>query len=188
MVSGHVCSERLGLIRCRAEHAPNFPAEYGHFRPQKVPGPNQSVSPPSRLTKTFRKACVGAQVDTDRYGGPGSQMVSNQFSRDWHTYLACEKKYIIVMLDGRGTGLKGRALRNPVQDRLGYYETMDQIAAAREMVKKGYVDRERIGIWGWASLKNWRWVKLADARQSYGGYMTLKVIEAMSGIFTLGSE
>ncbi|ORY33110.1 putative dipeptidyl-peptidase [Naematelia encephala] len=104
------------------------------------------------------------------YGGPGSQMVSNRFERDWHTFLACEKKYIIVMIDGRGTGFKGRPLRNPVTDELGHYEVLDQIAAAAEMVKKEYVDRNRIGIWGW----------------SYGGYMTCKAIEADSGVFTLG--
>ncbi|KAE8542158.1 hypothetical protein D1P53_001641 [Cryptococcus gattii VGV] len=104
------------------------------------------------------------------YGGPGSQMVSNRFERDWHSYLAASQRYIIVMLDGRGTGFKGRKLRNPVRDDLGRWEVQDQIAAAREMAKRAYVDRSRIGIWGW----------------SYGGYMTCKTIEAASGIFTLG--
>ncbi|KIR27438.1 dipeptidyl aminopeptidase [Cryptococcus deuterogattii LA55] len=104
------------------------------------------------------------------YGGPGSQMVSNRFERDWHSYLAASQRYIIVMLDGRGTGFKGRNLRNPVRDDLGHWEVQDQIAAAREMAKRAYVDRSRIGIWGW----------------SYGGYMTCKTIEAASGIFTLG--
>ncbi|KIY32640.1 dipeptidyl aminopeptidase [Cryptococcus gattii E566] len=104
------------------------------------------------------------------YGGPGSQMVSNRFERDWHSYLAASQRYIIVMLDGRGTGFKGRNLRNPVRDDLGRWEVQDQIAAAREMAKRAYVDRSRIGIWGW----------------SYGGYMTCKTIEAASGIFTLG--
>jgi dipeptidyl aminopeptidase len=79
-------------------------------------------------------------------------MVSNKFERDWHSYLACEHKYIIVMIDGRGTGFKGRKLRNPITDNLGHYEVIDQIAAAREMVMRRYVDHERIGIWGWVSL------------------------------------
>lgn len=83
------------------------------------------------------------------YGGPGSQMVSNRFERDWHSYLAASQRYIIVMLDGRGTGFKGRNLRNPVRDDLGRWEVQDQIAAAREMAKRAYVDRSRIGIWGW---------------------------------------
>lgn len=87
-----------------------------------------------------------------RYGGPGSQMVSNRFDRDWHSYLACERKYIIVMLDGRGTGYKGRRLRNPIRDGLGRWEAVDQVAAAKEMVKRKYVDRSRVGIWGWVSV------------------------------------
>jgi len=29
---------------------------------------------------------------------------------------------------------------------------MDQVAAAREVAKRRYVDRARIGIWGWVSL------------------------------------
>ena len=104
------------------------------------------------------------------YGGPASQTISDRFTRDWHSYLACEKGYIIVMVDGRGTGFKGRALRNPVRDNLGYWEAVDQIAAAAEIGRRNYVDNKRIGIWGW----------------SYGGYLTLKTLEAGSGLFSLG--
>ena len=35
------------------------------------------------------------------------------------------------MVDGRGTGYKGRKLRNPVKGNLGYWETVDQVNAAR---------------------------------------------------------
>ncbi|KAF9511355.1 hypothetical protein BS47DRAFT_1330979 [Hydnum rufescens UP504] len=104
------------------------------------------------------------------YGGPGSQTVTTRFSRDWHDYLVCTLKYIVVVVDGRGTGFKGRNLRNPVRGNLGYYETLDQINAARLWATKRYVDSRRIGIWGW----------------SYGGYMTTKVLEANAGIHTLG--
>lgn len=54
-----------------------------------------------------------------------------RFVRDWHDYLACGLQYIVVTVDGRGTGFKGRKLRNPVKDNLGYWETVDQINAAR---------------------------------------------------------
>ena len=76
-------------------------------------------------------------------------MVSNAFARDWHTYLVTELKYIVIMVDGRGTGFAGRHLRNQVRDDLGHWEVVDQIAAAREMTKRTYVDTKRIGIWGW---------------------------------------
>ncbi|EIW65869.1 hypothetical protein TREMEDRAFT_46096 [Tremella mesenterica DSM 1558] len=126
----------------------------------------QIMTPPNFDTSGRKKYPVLIRV----YGGPGSQMVNNMWGRDWHTYLACEKKYIIVLVDGRGTGFKGRKLRNPVTDDLGRWEVVDQVAGAREMAKRVYVDRTRIGIWGW----------------SYGGYMTCKTVEADSGIFTLG--
>ena len=85
------------------------------------------------------------------YGGPGSQQVSNKFKRDWSSYLACEKKYIIVIIDPRGTGFKGRKQRNPVRDNLGHYEVLDFIKTAGELGKRSYVDSRRIGIWGWVS-------------------------------------
>jgi dipeptidyl aminopeptidase len=66
-----------------------------------------------------------------RYGGPGSQLVSASFNIDWHAYLACSLQYVIVVVDGRGTGYKGRALRNPVKGNLGFWEVRDQINAAR---------------------------------------------------------
>lgn len=66
-----------------------------------------------------------------RYGGPSSQLVSASFNIDWHAYLACGLQYVIVIVDGRGTGYKGRALRNPVKGNLGFWEVRDQINAAR---------------------------------------------------------
>lgn len=86
-----------------------------------------------------------------RYGGPNSQSADVRFRRDWHHYLACEKKIIVLTVDGRGTGLQGRPFRNVIRDDLGRYEVIDQVNAAREWAKKRYVDIKRIGIWGWVS-------------------------------------
>ncbi|KAH9991150.1 dipeptidyl peptidase IV N-terminal region-domain-containing protein [Russula vinacea] len=103
------------------------------------------------------------------YGGPGSQLVSASFDINWHAYLACGLQYVIVVVDGRGTGYKGRALRNPVKGNLGFWEVRDQINAARVWASKDYVDPTRVGIWGW----------------SYGGFMSSKVVEADAGIHSL---
>ena len=103
------------------------------------------------------------------YGGPGSQMVDGRCGHDWHDYLVAELQYIVVVVDGRGTGFRGRALRNPVKNNLGRWETVDQIAAAKVWAAKEYVDPKRIGIWGW----------------SYGGFMSSKVIEADAGVHSL---
>ncbi|KAK0243793.1 dipeptidyl aminopeptidase [Armillaria nabsnona] len=103
------------------------------------------------------------------YGGPDSQLVNRKFERGWDEYLACTMRYVVVIVDGRGTGAKGRAMRNMVKGRLGYWETKDQIEAAKIWAKKKYVDPRRIGIWGW----------------SYGGFLSAKVIEANAGVHTL---
>ncbi|GJE93852.1 dipeptidyl aminopeptidase [Phanerochaete sordida] len=103
------------------------------------------------------------------YGGPGSQQVSLRYGMDWHYFLAAYHKYIVVIVDGRGTGFKGRHLRNPVKDNLGHWETIDQIYAAKLWAAKEYVDPKRIGIWGW----------------SYGGFMSCKVAEANAGVHSL---
>lgn len=65
------------------------------------------------------------------YGGPESQKVNVEYRRDWHDYLVCTLQYIVVVVDGRGTGFKGRQLRNPVRYNMGFWETQDQINAAR---------------------------------------------------------
>lgn len=91
-----------------------------------------------------------------QYSGPGSQEVSNAWKLDWD-YYAATKGFIVVCVDGRGTGYRGRAFMDVVYKNLGYYETIDQINAAKQIGSLPYVDASRIGIAGW----------------SYGGYETL---------------
>lgn len=91
------------------------------------------------------------------YGGPGSQTVTNGMSSNyWWHQLLCQRGYIVVSVDNRGTGARGRDFRTITYRELGKYETMDQIDAAKWLGSQEYVDASRIGIWGW----------------SYGGYMS----------------
>ncbi len=99
------------------------------------------------------------------YGGPGSQQVNKKFSVDFQSYVASNLGYIVVTLDGRGTGFLGRKARTVVRGHIGYIEGMDQITAAKIWAKKTYVDAEMIAIWGW----------------SYGGFMALKTLELDGG-------
>ncbi|KAJ5455226.1 Peptidase S9Bdipeptidylpeptidase IV N-terminal [Penicillium sp. IBT 31633x] len=99
------------------------------------------------------------------YGGPGSQTVDRKFTIDFQTYIASSLGYIVVTVDGRGTGFIGREARCIVRGNIGHYEALDQIAAAKVWGNKTYVDESRMAIWGW----------------SYGGYMTLKVLEEDAG-------
>lgn len=92
------------------------------------------------------------------YGGPGSQTVKDKydgFNRMWYQVLA-DKGYVIVSVDNRGTGARGRDFRTLTYQELGKYETEDQIAAARYLGNMNFIDADRIGIWGW----------------SYGGYLS----------------
>ncbi|KAI9152395.1 Dipeptidyl peptidase 4 [Blastocladiella emersonii ATCC 22665] len=95
------------------------------------------------------------------YGGPNSQLVQQKFDVDLHTYLSSAKRVVCVVVDGRGTGFRGRAFRNAVYRNLGDYESQDQVNAAKWLAAQPWVDASRIGIWGW----------------SYGGYTTAKVVE-----------
>jgi len=99
------------------------------------------------------------------YNGPGHQQVDRTFSVDFQAFVASSLGYIVVTLDGRGTGVLGRETRCIVRGNLGYWEAHDQIAAAKMWAAKSYVDAERIAIWGW----------------SYGGFMTLKTLEQDAG-------
>lgn len=99
------------------------------------------------------------------YNGPGSQQVTKKFSVDFSSYIASSLGYIVVTVDGRGTGFIGRDARVIVRGNLGYYEAHDQISAAKMWAAKPYVDEKKMSIWGW----------------SYGGFMTLKVLERDAG-------
>lgn len=95
-------------------------------------------------------------VIMSQYSGPGSQQVLDKWTLDWEDYYA-SRGYIILCVDGRGTGGRGTAFRNIVYKNLGHYETIDQITGARYAASLPYVDGSKIGIYGW----------------SYGGYEAL---------------
>lgn len=99
------------------------------------------------------------------YNGPGFQEVDRRFMINFQSYVASTLGYIVVTVDGRGTGYLGRAHRCIIRGNLGYWEAHDQIAVAKEFAAKKYVDAEKIAIWGW----------------SYGGFMTLKTLEMDAG-------
>ncbi len=104
-----------------------------------------------------------------QYSGPGSQSVLNRWSVSWEQYFA-SKGFVVVCADGRGTGGRGNAFMFPVYRKLGYYETIDQVAVARWLGAQSWVDPGRIGIHGW----------------SYGGYETLMCLQADNSPFAAG--
>jgi len=104
-----------------------------------------------------------------QYSGPGSQEVLDRWEAGWQSYFA-DQGYIVMCVDGRGTGGRGRAFMDAVYKDLGKYETADQLAAARYAATLPYVDPSRIGIYGW----------------SYGGYETLMAVTASGNTYRAG--
>ena len=101
-----------------------------------------------------------------QYSGPGSQQVSDSWAMTWEDALV-QAGYLVVCVDGRGTGFRGEAFKKCTYRELGKYETEDQIAAARYLGTLPYVDSSRIGIYGW----------------SYGGFMALNCILKGADVF-----
>lgn len=106
-----------------------------------------------------------------QYSGPGSQSVSNSWNSTndyWYQMLA-QQGYIVVCVDGRGTGFKGAEFKKITQNDLGKYEVEDQIQAARQLGELPYIDASRIGIWGW----------------SYGGFMSSNCLFKGNDVFKM---
>ncbi|RZJ71612.1 S9 family peptidase [Flavobacterium sp.] len=97
-----------------------------------------------------------------QYSGPGSQEVGNHWlsANDYWFMMLSQQGYITVCVDGRGTGFKGAAFKKVTQNNLGKFEVEDQIDAAKVIGSYPYVDKTRIGIFGW----------------SYGGFMSSNCI------------
>jgi dipeptidyl-peptidase-4 len=106
-----------------------------------------------------------------QYSGPGSQSVSNSWngSNDyWYNHIA-NQGYIVVCVDGRGTGFKGADFKKSTYLNLVKYETIDQIDAAKQLAKKPFINENEIGIWGW----------------SFGGHMSTNCLLKGSDVFKM---
>ena len=111
-----------------------------------------------------------------QYGGPGSQQVRNTWGIGMsgqgailEQYLA-QQGYIVVCVDNRGTGGRGAEFEKCTYLRLGELEAKDQVETAIWLGKQSYVDKNRIGIWGW----------------SYGGWNTLMSMSEGRAVFAAG--
>ena len=111
-----------------------------------------------------------------QYGGPGSQQVLNQWGIGMNgngaileQYL-CQEGYICVCVDNRGTGGRGADFEKCTYLRLGELEARDQVETALWLGQQSYVDKDRIGIWGW----------------SYGGWNTLMSMSEGRPVFRAG--
>ena len=111
-----------------------------------------------------------------QYGGPGNQQVLNQWGIGMsgngallEQYL-CQQGYLCVCVDNRGTGGRGAEFEKCTYLRLGELESRDQVETAIWLGQQSYVDKNRIGIWGW----------------SYGGWNTLMSMSEGRPVFKAG--
>ncbi|MBX7515470.1 S9 family peptidase [Qipengyuania sp. GH38] len=103
------------------------------------------------------------------YGGPGPQIVT----KGWNGALRqaiVDKGYIWFALDNRGSANRGVKFEQPIYRAMGGVEVRDQKAGAEFLTQFDFVDQDKIAIDGW----------------SYGGYMTLKQLQADPGLYAAG--
>ena len=111
-----------------------------------------------------------------QYSGPGSQQVINSWRIGsmragalFDAYLT-QQGFIVVCVDGRGTGARGAQFEKQIYQCMGEAESHDQVETAVYLATLPYVDKERIGIWGW----------------SYGGFNTLMSMSEGRPVFRCG--
>ncbi len=103
------------------------------------------------------------------YGGPGSQQVTDSWKGQnyWWFQMLLQEGFVVACVDNRGTGGRGEEFKKMTYQNLGHYETIDQIEAAKYLASQTYIDKDRIGIFGW----------------SYGGYMSTLCLLKGNDIF-----
>ena len=103
------------------------------------------------------------------YGGPHAQLVARGWVDYFCEYMA-QHGYVVFTLDNRGMARRGRAFSDAIYKQLGKVEVEDQVAGIHWLKLQSFVDRGRIGVFGW----------------SYGGYMTTMMLAKASNEIAAG--
>lgn len=104
------------------------------------------------------------------YGEPWGQTALNRWPGIWHLMLS-QKEMIIITMDNRGTPcLKGREWRKSIYRKVGVINSRDQAMAAKEILKKKFIDTSKVAVWGWSG----------------GGSMTLNLLFRYPEIYKTG--
>ena len=147
-----------------------------HFRnfaiPQGIvlPASDQSILHAKLILPREAKPGQKLPVLVWVYNGPGA---GRQATQQWgglvQQYLA-QQGWAVFSVDGRGSPDRGVAFESPIYRAMGTVEVADQLAGVEWLKQQDFVDPKRIAVYGW----------------SYGGYMTLKLLEAAPGTFAAG--
>jgi dipeptidyl-peptidase-4 len=103
------------------------------------------------------------------YGGPHAQQVQRNWGSTFKQYMA-QQGFVVFTLDNRGSGRRERAFTDAIYGEFGKHEVEDQLTGIDWLNQQGFIDPKRIGVFGW----------------SYGGFMTLRLLEAGSDKIAMG--
>jgi dipeptidyl-peptidase-4 len=103
------------------------------------------------------------------YGGPHSQQVTRGWGNLFKQYMA-QQGFVVFTLDNRGSSRRERAFTDVIYGELGKHEVEDQLTGIDWLGQQSFVDPKRVGVFGW----------------SYGGFMTLRLLEAGSDKIAMG--
>ncbi len=105
------------------------------------------------------------------YGGPHGQQVTEEWYKALPLHQALvDRGWIVFTLDNRGTNRRGMQFESAVYRSMGNAEVADQLAGVEWLKRQDFVDPRQLAVMGW----------------SYGGYMTLKLLEKAPGAFAAG--
>lgn len=105
----------------------------------------------------------------EHYGGPRAQAVTRSWTTPLHQFLV-DRGYIVFQIDNRGSANRGKAFEDAIWHSLGSVQVSDQLAGANYLKTLDFVDPKRIATYGW----------------SFGGYLTLKMLQANPGVYAAG--
>lgn len=124
----------------------------------------------AKLLKPVLAKGQRAPVFVTVYGGPGAgRQVTNSWSSPIEQYLV-QRGWIVFSVDGRGTPDRGKSFEDAIYRAMSGVEVDDQLAGISWLKRQDFVDDKRIAVYGW----------------SYGGYMTLRLLERAPGVFAAG--
>jgi dipeptidyl-peptidase-4 len=120
----------------------------------------EMITPPLEPGKKY-------PVFFQHYGGPGT---GQQVTRGWQGALPqylVDQGWIFFQIDNRGSYNRGKAFEDQIYHAMGTVEVDDQLAGANYLKTLPFVDPAKIATYGW----------------SYGGYMSIKMLEKTPGVY-----
>ncbi|KQV47865.1 S9 family peptidase [Massilia sp. Root335] len=142
----------------------HLPTEYGTIQAHDGQTLHYSMIKPAHFDAAKRYP-----VFLFTYGGPHSQRVTRQWGSLFNQYMA-QQGFVVFVLDNRGSSRRERAFTDVIYGNLGAHEVEDQLTGIDWLAQQSFVDPKRVGVFGW----------------SYGGFMTLRLLEAGSSKIAMG--